>query len=273
MPVFAPLAIADEQPSQDAFKRLVGMFAGAVGRGRIDKVVLARRVGMRSPVELDVANALRRLAVSAPESTTYAFRRDGRTFLGATPERLVRTEGRTFRTVAVAGTIRRGASPEEDAELGRRLLASEKDREEHAIVVDAIRGLLTPVADTLDGGAGARRDDAALRPAPRDGDLGDGPRRQRPARAGRAPPPDAGGRRRSARRRARAHRRARGLRPRLVRGTRSAGWARTATASCASRCAAGSSTGPGRPCSRAAGSSPTPTRTRSGRSRGSSCGR
>ena len=33
-------------------------------------------------------------SVSAPESTTYAFRRDGRTFLGATPERLVRTEGR-----------------------------------------------------------------------------------------------------------------------------------------------------------------------------------
>ena len=29
----------------------------------------------------------------------------GRTFLGATPERLVRTEGRRFRTVAVAGTV------------------------------------------------------------------------------------------------------------------------------------------------------------------------
>ena len=50
-----------------------------------------------------------------PESTTYAYRRDGRTFLGATPERLVRTEGRTFRTVAVAGTIRRGADAAEDA--------------------------------------------------------------------------------------------------------------------------------------------------------------
>ena len=47
--------------------------------------------------------------------------------------------------------------------------------------------------------------------------------------------------------------------------------ARTATASCASRSGAGSSTGPGRRCSPAAGSSPTPTRTSSGRSRGSSC--
>jgi isochorismate synthase len=148
-PVFAPLAIAEEQPSRDAFCRLVGMFSGAVGRGRIDKVVLARRVGLRSPVELDVPNALRRLAASAPESAIYAFRRGGRTFLGATPERLVSTEGRTFRTVAVAGTIRRGADSAEDEELGRALLASEKDREEHAIVVAAIRELLAPVADTL----------------------------------------------------------------------------------------------------------------------------
>jgi len=149
-PVFAPLITIEEQPTKDAFLRLVGMFSGAVGRGRIDKVVLARRVGLRSPVELDVPNALRRLAASAPESTIYAFRRGGRTFLGATPERLVSTEGRTFRTVAVAGTIRRGADAAEDEALGRALLASEKDREEHAIVVAAIRDLLRPVADTLD---------------------------------------------------------------------------------------------------------------------------
>jgi isochorismate synthase EntC len=79
----------------------------------------------------------------------YAFRRDGRTFVGATPERLVRTDGRSFRTVAVAGTVARGAHAEEDAVLARRLLASEKDREEHAIVVAAIRDLLSPVADSL----------------------------------------------------------------------------------------------------------------------------
>ncbi len=149
-PVFAPLVIAGEQPSHDAWRRLVGSFAGAVGRGRLDKVVLARRVELRSPVELDVANALRRLAVSAPESTTYAFRRDGRTFIGATPERLVQSEGRRFRTVAVAGTIRRGADAAEDAALAAELLASEKNREEQAIVVATIREQLAPISDTLE---------------------------------------------------------------------------------------------------------------------------
>ena len=149
-PVFAPLTIADEQPNHDVWKRLVGMYAGAVGRGRIDKVVLARRVDLRSPVELDVANALRRLAASAPESTIYAFRRAGRTLLGATPERLVRTEGRAFRTAAVAGTIRRGADAAEDATLAAELLSSDKNREEQRIVVAAIRDLLTPVAATIE---------------------------------------------------------------------------------------------------------------------------
>ncbi len=149
-PVFAPLSIVGEQPGSDAWHRLVGMFAGAVGRGRLDKVVLARRVELRSPVELDVPNALRRLAASAPESTIFAFRRDGRTFLGATPERLVRTEGRRFLTMAVAGTIRRGADAAEDAALAAELLSSDKDREEQSIVVEAIRDLLAPLATTLE---------------------------------------------------------------------------------------------------------------------------
>lgn len=149
-PVVAPLVVGAEQPGHDAWRRLVGMFAGAAGRGRLDKVVLARRVDFHSPLALDVPNALRRLVASAPESTTYAFRRAGSTFLGATPERLVRSEGRWFQTAAVAGTIGRGADAAEDDWLADALLASEKDREEHAVVVAAIRAVLAPVADTLE---------------------------------------------------------------------------------------------------------------------------
>jgi isochorismate synthase len=148
-PVFARLRTERSQPDRANWDRTVETMAGAVGRGRLDKVVLARRVDLRSPVELDVPNALRRLVASAPESTIYAFRRAGRTFLGATPERLVRVDGRRFRTAAIAGTIGRGADEAEDAKLARDLLASEKDREEHAIVVQFIRGLLTPLAEQL----------------------------------------------------------------------------------------------------------------------------
>lgn len=148
-PVAAKLSVVDQQPDAEAWVRLVGLFAGAVGRGRLDKVVLARRVDLATPIELDVPNALRRLAASAPESTIYAFRRGGRTFIGATPERLVRTDGREFRTAAVAGSVERGADASQDADLAASLLASEKDREEHTVVVASIRSLLAPLTERL----------------------------------------------------------------------------------------------------------------------------
>ncbi len=149
-PASAPLATTGEQPDRAAWDRLVGLFAGAVGRGRLDKVVLARRVVLRSPLELDPVNALRRLAAGGPESTTFAFVRDGVTFLGATPERLARTEGRAFRTAAIAGSAPRGADAAEDARLAAGLLASDKDREEHAVVVTMLRDALGPIVERLD---------------------------------------------------------------------------------------------------------------------------
>ena len=99
--------------------------------------------------DLDVVGALRHLAATAPESTTFAFTRGGTTFLGATPERLARTVGRSFETVAIAGSAPRGADPDEDARFAAGLLASEKDREEHAVVVDTLRAGLAPIVETL----------------------------------------------------------------------------------------------------------------------------
>ncbi len=149
-PPESPLAIDREWPSAEHWRHVVSLMAGAVGRGRLDKVVFARRVDMSSPAVLDVPSALRRLAASAPESALFAFRRETRTFMGATPERLVRTDGRTYRTAAVAGSIRRGSDAAEDAALAAELLASEKESEEHAVVVRAIRRQLAPISERIE---------------------------------------------------------------------------------------------------------------------------
>lgn len=60
------------------------------------------------------------------------------TFLGATPERLIRVQGERVSTMALAGSARRDADPAVDAALGAALLAGAKDRAEHEWVVDAI---------------------------------------------------------------------------------------------------------------------------------------
>lgn len=142
------LRVVAETP-EAAWRSTVVRFAGAVGRGRVDKVVLARRVDVAADAPFDVPSALRRLEASAPESTIFAVTRRDRTFLGATPERLARTEGREFRTVAMAGSIGRGADAAGDDRLAAELLASDKDREEHLVVVEMLREALGSVAERL----------------------------------------------------------------------------------------------------------------------------
>jgi len=67
--------------------------------------------------------------------------------VGASPEPLVRVEGRRVMTRPVAGTRRRGASPEEDAALAEELLADEKERAEHVMLVDLGRNDLGRVGE------------------------------------------------------------------------------------------------------------------------------
>jgi isochorismate synthase len=144
-----PLTIVGSHPDRVTWDRLVARFAGAVGRGRLDKVVLARRLDLTSPVELDAVSAVRGLTAGSPTSTTYAFARSGAVFLGATPERLISTQGKDFETVAMAGSIRHVDDAAEEAALAAELLASDKDREEHEIVVEMLRTMLSPVASEI----------------------------------------------------------------------------------------------------------------------------
>ena len=143
------LAVMAEHPDRRTWDHLVDRFAGAVGRGRLDKVVLARRLDLASPVEIDAVAAVRRLTAGSPTSTTYAFARGGNVFIGATPERLISTQGKEFQTVAIAGSIRHVEDAGEEAALAAELLASDKDREEHEIVVEMLRTNLEPVATEL----------------------------------------------------------------------------------------------------------------------------
>jgi len=58
------------------------------------------------------------------------------TLVSSSPESLVRAQGRHVQTRPIAGTRRRGATPEEDEALARELRADEKERAEHVMLVD-----------------------------------------------------------------------------------------------------------------------------------------
>jgi menaquinone-specific isochorismate synthase len=117
----------------------------------LEKVVLARRATYTFDDPLDPYVLLNRLEAATPSCFHFLVQpAPGVAFLGASPERLFRREGRTLTSEAVAGTRPRGASDAADARLREELQLSEKDQREHGFVREQIRRALTPFSDTLD---------------------------------------------------------------------------------------------------------------------------
>lgn len=133
---------------REDWRRAVEAALAEIRAGRLDKVVLARQVTLPAPA--DAADVAARLRAPRPRATVFALDRAGRCFLGATPERLLSLAGRRFEVDCLAGSAPRGDTPEEDAALAARLLASGKDRAEHEWVVRAVRAGLAPLSARLE---------------------------------------------------------------------------------------------------------------------------
>jgi isochorismate synthase len=138
-----------ESSPRDSFMRAVAEGAAAVREGTLEKVVAARAVAWQPREAPDAGTALRRLEERHPECNVFAVARGRRVFLGASPERLVRVDGRTVHATSLAGSIARGNSPDEDARRAAELMASAKNREEHEIVVRALTTTLAELCDAV----------------------------------------------------------------------------------------------------------------------------
>ncbi len=133
----------------DRWKEAVAAVVRDVRRGDIEKLVLARRLRARVLGPLDPAAVIRRLRAESGGCTLFAFARGDSCFLGATPERLVRLDAGIVRADCLAGSAARGANEGEDRALGEALLADEKERHEHALVVRALQEALGPLCSRL----------------------------------------------------------------------------------------------------------------------------
>lgn len=116
----------------------------------LQKVVLARVCELRFEQRVDIDSALDFLRVKYAGCTIFLFEpMPHLAFYGATPELLVSVEGQHIETMALAGSIKRGATPAADDALARELSNDPKNRYEHALVADAIRARLAPLTETL----------------------------------------------------------------------------------------------------------------------------
>jgi menaquinone-specific isochorismate synthase len=148
-----PLAISrQDTPDRAGWDANVSRALGSFRHGELDKVVLARRAELEFADELDPELLLANLEATTPGCFHFGFRpgTDAAVFVGASPERLYRREGREISSEAVAGTLPRGNSGEDDESLAARLLGSDKDRREHGYVREGIREALSGLCDELE---------------------------------------------------------------------------------------------------------------------------
>ena len=131
--------------AKETFLRAVEAAREAILAGEIYQVVLSQRwEGLLGVDPFEVYRALRMLNPSP--YLFYLETREAAVF-GASPEMLVRCRGRAAETRPIAGTIRRGKTPDEDAALAARLLADPKERAEHVMLVDLGRNDLGRVCE------------------------------------------------------------------------------------------------------------------------------
>jgi menaquinone-specific isochorismate synthase len=132
-----------------AYLALAAELVAAIRRGELAKAALSLHARASLGAPFDLPTVIARLGAAYPDCARFAFEREGRAFVGASPERLVVASGARVEVDALAGSIARDASPEVDRARAAELAADAKERAEHALVVDAIRDALVRVCDDV----------------------------------------------------------------------------------------------------------------------------
>jgi len=148
-----PLALEDDgralRPEsrypRAAFERDVAKIREYIGAGDVFQAVLSRRQVV--PGAVDPLRLYRYLRALNPAPYLFYLALDDVTFVGSSPEVLVRVEGNEVTVRPIAGTRPRGATPAEDEALAISLREDAKELAEHRMLVDLGRNDVGRVAE------------------------------------------------------------------------------------------------------------------------------
>jgi anthranilate synthase component 1 len=120
--------------SREDYERIVQQAKEYISAGDVIQVVLSQRLSRRVAADsFDIYRALRSLN---PSPYMYYLTYGDLKIIGSSPERLVSVQDGEVVTRPIAGSRPRGATPEEDEALAAELLADEKERAEHIMLLD-----------------------------------------------------------------------------------------------------------------------------------------
>jgi menaquinone-specific isochorismate synthase len=151
MPWRAPLysAVPPVQPDEVAgrrFRRAVNRALDHMNRYPVQKIVLAHALDWGNVEPFQPLAALGRLRQRYPDCHIFSLGQgDGKTFMGASPERLLSLTHGQLITDALAGSAPRGVTPHQDDRLAQELCSNPKEQGEHRLVVDFLARQLQAV--------------------------------------------------------------------------------------------------------------------------------
>jgi anthranilate synthase component 1 len=133
----APPKPAESRTAPGEYQHAVELGIEAIRAGEVFQIVLGQRFEAHTSADpFDVYRVLRTLN---PSPYMYIVRMDGFDIVGSSPEALVTVRGRQATIHPIAGTRKRGDTPERDAELVDELVNDPKERAEHVMLVDLAR--------------------------------------------------------------------------------------------------------------------------------------
>ncbi len=125
------------------FEDMVEKARRRIYEGDAIQVVISRAKEIMG--KIDIFALYRILRVLNPSPYMFFLNFDDVKIAGTSPEVLVRVEDKKVETKPIAGTRRRGETPEEDRRLEQELLSDEKELAEHLMLVDLARNDLGKV--------------------------------------------------------------------------------------------------------------------------------
>ncbi|MBI1876001.1 MAG: anthranilate synthase component I [Acidobacteria bacterium] len=141
----APPLEVRSNTTREAFEQKVRTAKEYIAAGDIYQVVLSQR--FEAEVVTEPFTVYRALRHVNPSPYMFFIRMGDLSMIGASPEMLVRVEGRRMETHPIAGTRPRGHTEDEDQRLADELKANEKERAEHVMLVDLGRNDLGRVGE------------------------------------------------------------------------------------------------------------------------------
>ncbi len=140
-----PVTLSQEWPD-NVYRSMVATVKDHILAGDIIQAVISQPFTCSPPP--DLWSLYRAQRFINPSPYLYFFHLDEMALVGSSPETMVRLENRVATLRPIAGTRHRGGTEQEDRALASELLADEKERAEHLMLVDLGRNDLGRVAET-----------------------------------------------------------------------------------------------------------------------------